>query len=67
MLSKRLITENLIWCDICCVELNTQRMLDIHCQSPKHQTKVQAQQEIMQMKLEFLAKQNEPIKVENNL
>jgi proteasome assembly chaperone (PAC2) family protein len=66
MLSRRVKTENLIWCDICCVELNTQKMLDIHCQSPKHQVKVLAQQEVMQMKLEFLGKLSESSKEDTN-
>ncbi len=46
--------ENLIWCQICCVELNTQEMLTIHETSPKHKKKEEAQAEIMQLRDEYL-------------
>lgn len=45
---------DMIWCEICCCELNNQNMLDIHKQSPKHLQKEQAYQEIMMLKEEYL-------------
>lgn len=46
--------ENAIWCDLCCCQLNTVQMLDVHKQSPKHLKKVNVYNEIMQLKEEYL-------------
>ena len=46
--------KDLIWCEICCCELNTQKALELHNQSPKHQKKEEAFTEIMQLKKEYI-------------
>ena len=40
-------------CNICCCELNTEKALEIHNNSPKHKKKELAYNEIMQMKIKF--------------
>lgn len=46
------------WCEICCCELNTQQMLDIHKQSPKHSKKLQVLDEIMKLKDDYMRMKN---------
>ena len=49
------------WCDICCCELNTEKMLEIHKSSPKHLKKEDALSTIAQFKEEYLKfKQDNP-------
>lgn len=43
-----------IWCEICCCEINTEKMLEIHRQSPKHLKKAAAVDEITKLKSEYL-------------
>lgn len=50
--------ENLIVCDVCCCELNTPEMLEIHKKSPKHLKKVEAHDDIMKLKEEFMKNMN---------
>ncbi len=45
--------QNLIWCKVCCCELNTQKALEIHEQSPKHLKKVEALHEILELKKQY--------------
>jgi hypothetical protein len=45
----------LIWCEICCCEINTQAVLETHRQSEKHKKKEFAQAEIFKLRDEYLA------------
>ncbi len=46
--------ENLIWCQLCCCQLNTAKALELHNQSPKHLKKEEAYNEILELKNEYL-------------
>ena len=46
--------EKLIWCQVCCCELNTEKALELHNQSPKHKKKEEAFHEIAALKIEYL-------------
>ncbi len=46
-------SQNLIWCQVCCCELNTQKALELHEQSPKHLKKVEALHEITELKRQY--------------
>ena len=58
-MSKKFVTGNMIWCEICCCQLNTAKMLEIHKESPNHKKKEEALVEVMQMKHEYLKKREE--------
>lgn len=48
-----------IWCKICCCELNTNKALELHNQSPKHRKKEEAYAEIMQLKQDYKSSSNQ--------
>lgn len=51
---EKSLRPDMIWCEICCCELNNQAMLDIHKQSPKHLKKEEALEEIIKLKEDYL-------------
>ena len=53
MFCRKQSEQNLIMCNICCCELNTQKALDIHNESPKHKKKEASYSEIMEMKTKY--------------
>jgi hypothetical protein len=63
--------QDLIWCNICCCELNTQKALELHNQSPKHRKKEEAYAEIMELKKQYIDKissaQETPSLITSNL
>ncbi len=52
---------NLIVCEICCVELNTEKILEAHKQSPKHLEKEQDWVKIIELKNEYETKKNQDL------
>lgn len=56
--NKVIITQNhnpaTPWCEICCCELNTTNILEIHKKSPKHLKKQLALEEIMDLKERYM-------------
>lgn len=52
--------ENLKWwCEICCCELNTEEMLRIHKESPKHKKKEEAIGLIQELKEKYMKHKQE--------
>jgi hypothetical protein len=47
------------WCEICCCELNTEQMLKIHKESPKHKKKEEAMGTIAELKEQYLKHKQE--------
>ncbi len=56
---------SLIWCRICCCELNTEKALDLHNQSPKHKKKEEAYEEIMELKRLYLLEKAQQLSTES--
>lgn len=58
VLHKQQQNKTLIWCQMCCCELNTEKALEIHNQSPKHKKKEDTYNEIMELKKNYLISNN---------
>jgi hypothetical protein len=63
MCHRKKKNQNLIICEICCVEVNTEKALELHKQSPKHLEKEQDWLKILDLKKEYEASKN--FKTEN--
>ena len=57
----------MIWCRICCCELNTEKALELHNQSPKHKKKEEAYEEIMELKRVYLLEKAKPLGAESSV